>query len=79
MSPMSAIFLRNSGAAMIFFISACRRATICFGVGAGANSMCQDTASKSGALAASENGGVSGRTGRRDDADTASAATCRRE
>jgi hypothetical protein len=35
--------------------------------------MCQDTASKSGALAASENGGTSGSSGSRCDDDTASA------
>ena len=58
---------------MIFFISACSRSTMSFGVFAGTSRMCQDTASKSGALAASENGGTSGRSGSRLDADTASA------
>ena len=58
---------------MICFISACSRSTIGFGVLAGASSTCQDTASKSGAPAASENGGTSGCAGSRFDDDTASA------
>ena len=62
-----------SGSAMIFFISACSLATIAFGVCACANSMCHDTASKSGAGAASAKVGTSGSCGRRCDDDTASA------
>ena len=58
---------------MIFFISLCSRSTTSGGVFAGASRRCQDTASKSGAPAASENGGTSGKSGSRDDADTASA------
>jgi len=62
-----------AGAAMIRAISACSLSTMLRGVAAGANKMCQETASKSGAFAASENGGTSGSKGRRDEADTASA------
>ena len=58
---------------MIRFISACSLSTIGRGVLAGASSTCQDTASKSGALAASANGGTSGSEGMRVCAETASA------
>ena len=58
---------------MIFFISACSRSTISFGVFDGTIRTCQDTASKSGAPAASENGGTSGSSGSRADDETASA------
>ena len=58
---------------MILFILACSLATIGCGVAAGANSMCHDTASKPGALAASAKVGTSGSCGSRVDDDTASA------
>ena len=43
---------------MICFISAFSRSRIGFGVPARATSMCQATTSKSGAFAASANGGI---------------------
>ena len=62
-----------SGVDMMRRISWCSRSMISFGVPAGASRMCQDTASKSGAPAASPNGGTSGSVGRRAEDDTASA------
>jgi hypothetical protein len=62
-----------SGSRMILSMAACSFSTIGFGVAAGANSICHDTASKPGALAASANGGMSGSDGIRVEADTASA------
>ena len=50
----------SSGVAMMRVISVCSRSTISFGVPVRANSMCQDTASKSGMPEASANGGTSG-------------------
>ncbi len=70
---MSAARFFISGVDMILRISWCSRSTISFGVAAGANRMCQDTASKSGAPAASANGGTSGSVGRRVSDETASA------